>query len=213
MKRSNTMKRSKLIYPLVLIPALLFLFSSSRAAPTFQLSQVKSVLDQYQGDESTWPHQVTDRWCWAATAQIIMSSFGQTAWRQCIQADDAFPYKSNPRTCCDDPEHVLCNRTNWPSFEYYGFQSALGTLVWDQLKSQIDSNQPVAVTVGFKGRSGLHMGVVAGYAETEAGEQLVFIVDPDGFHSGVWNQFEEIWGDASEIWSHEIDFYDIRPVP
>ena len=207
------MKTHRLPPYLVFLLLPFFLLSDGWAQNLLKVVQIESVLEQFSGDESTWPHQQTDRWCWAASAEIIMSSYGHTAWKQCIQADDAFPNKSLPRTCCDDPENVLCNRSNWPQFEYYGFQSTPGTLTWDQLKIQVDHRQPVAVAVGFKQRGGGHMGVVAGYAELEGGERLVLLVDPDGHHSGVWNLFDEIWGDSSEIWTHWRDYYDIRPLP
>src|SRR6266850_7788549 len=116
----------------LLVPILLLSFSDGWAqtvvarpnlAGASTVVQIESVLELFSGPEEKWPIQRGDRWCWAATAEIIMSSYGRTSWKQCIQADDAYPGKSWPGTCCDDPVGAssLCNRTGWPHFEYYGF--------------------------------------------------------------------------------------------
>jgi hypothetical protein len=92
------------------------------ASKVVQVIEIGTVLDLFQsGKEATWPVQHADRWCWAASAEIIMLSYQQTSWKQCIQADDARPGRSWPRTCCDYPYAPACNRTGWPRFEYYGF--------------------------------------------------------------------------------------------
>jgi hypothetical protein len=184
--------------------------------------EIDSVLKLFRGEESDWPLQHGDRWCWAASAEIIMSSHGRTSWKQCIQADDAYPGKSWPSTCCDDPVGAspLCNRTGWPHFEYYGFHSLFTNkpLDWEQLKDQIEQGQPVAVAVkylnpAFPGISrGGHMGVIAGYAVLSDKEQAVLIVDPDGFHGGMWALYDEVFGDSSEFSRHWRTYYDIRPL-
>ena len=208
----------------LLVPILLLSFSDCWAQqdqpvdPTgaLKLVEIERVLALFEGNEETRPIQRQDRWCWAATAEIIMSSYGLTAWKQCIQADDAYPGKSLPRTCCDYPESPLCNRTGWPRFDYYGFNSEstpAGTaLEWSQLKLQMDQRQPVAVALRFRGRGGGHMGVVAGYAEMPGGEHLIFVIDPDGFHSGMWALFDDLFEDSSNDWEHWRTYYNIRPL-
>lgn len=184
--------------------------------------QIDSVLKLFTGEESTWPIQRTDRWCWAATAEIIMSSYGQTSWKQCIQADDAYPGKTSPRTCCDDPENTLCNRRGWPHFEYYNFNSTPTPvpLTWMQLKDEIDRQRPVAVAVKYMDpaapnttRNDGHMGTIAGYAELAGGERVILAIDPDGFHVGVWALYEDIYGESSEIMRHWRSYYEIYPYP
>lgn len=184
--------------------------------------EIKAVLELFRGPESTWPVQHGDRWCWAASAEIIMSSYGRTSWKQCIQADDAFPGKSWPRTCCDDPTSPLCNRTGWPHFEYYGFEYAPPTdeaLGWTELMMQIDIGQPVAVAVKYTDpprpdvELGGHMGVVAGYAKLTENRQAILVIDPDNFHGGMWTFYDEVFGDSNGLSRHWRTYYDISPLP
>lgn len=188
-----------------------------------KMVQIESVLNLFSGEESTWPVQHGDRWCWAASAEIIMSSYRRTSWKQCIQADDAYPGKSWPRTCCDHPVGTspVCNRTGWPHFEYYGFDSrfTIEPLTWKELTDQIDQGQPVAVAVKYMDPAvpsishGGHMGVVAGYAVLSDEGQAMLIVDPDGFHGGMWTLYGEVFGNSSDVSRHWRTYYDIRPLP
>lgn len=214
--------RLSLILPIV--AATLFIISDVSAQPidtskskdisgAVKLVEVDSVTKLYSGPESSWLIQREDRWCWAASAEIIMSSYGQTSWKQCIQADDAYPGKSWPRTCCDYPESTFCNRTGWPHFEFYGFNflNTDNSLKWEEVTLEIDNQRPVAVAVHFNGGGG-HMAVVAGYAVLKDGTQLVSLIDPDGFHGAVWSFYDDVFGDSSGIWYHWRDYYDIRPL-
>lgn len=222
------MKPPKLTHLLVLI--LLLSFSDGWAQtpappnPTgaSKMGQIASVLNLFiSGEESSWPVQHADRWCWAASAEIIMSSYGFTSWKQCIQADDGYPGKSWPRTCCNSPDipSPLCNRTGWPHFEYYGFDSRHTdeSLSWEQLMAQIELKQPVAVAVKYTEPAdpsishGGHMGVVAGYAVLSDDGQAILIVDPDGFHGGMWALYDDVFGNSSDFSVHWRTYYDIRP--
>src|SRR5262249_43577979 len=166
----------------LLVSILLFSFSDGWAEPGLSITgastvvQIQSVLDLFKPDkEEDWPIQHADRWCWAASAEIILSSQSRTRtpWKQCIQADDAYPGKSWPSTCCDDPvgSSALCNRTGWPHFEYYGYEARFTNdpLEWEKLKDQIDQGRPVAVAIKYLDVNapnisrGGHMGVIAGY--------------------------------------------------
>jgi hypothetical protein len=92
-------------------------------------------------------------------------------------------------------------------------------LTWEELKEQIDQKQPVAVAVKFTDSAdrsishGGHMGVVAGYAVSSDGEHKILIVDPDGFHGGMWALYEDVFGTSSEFSRHWRTYYDIRPLP
>jgi len=143
------MKPPRLTY--LLVSFLLLSFSDGWAQQTDKVVEIKEVLDLFGPDPLTWPVQHGDRWCWAASAEIIMSSHGHTSWKQCIQADDAHPGKKWPRTCCDYPYAPACNRTGWPHFEYYGFDynRTAEPLTWGELTNQIDQGLPVAVAVQY----------------------------------------------------------------
>jgi len=153
------------------------------------------------GDDSTVglkfiQSQEVDRWCWAATAAMIMAFHGEPEWLQCIQADDAYPGKSSPRTCCIDKESPLCNRTGWPHFEHYGFHYNIAMsdhpLPWEDLVDQIDKKLPIAVAVQFKNGGG-HMGAVVGY-QVDDGTRYVLAIDPDGFQDAILLRFDELFG-------------------
>lgn len=210
------MKRHKLTHLLVSVPLLVLCFSDGWAAEDEPV-EIESVLRLFQGDQSTWPVQQGDRWCWAATAEIIMSALGNKSWKQCIQADDAHPAKSWPRTCCDYPYAPACNRTGWPHFEFYGFDYSRTEepLRWEELTDQIAQGKPVAVAVRYTDPDdpgithGGHMGVVAGYVVSD-GIKKILIVDPDGFHGGMWALYDEIFGNSSATVRHWRTYYDIR---
>jgi hypothetical protein len=167
-------------------------------------NDVDAGLRFYQGQD-------VDRWCWAATATMIMSFHGQRQWLQCIQADDSFPGKSEPRTCCDDKESPLCNRTSWPRFELYGFEYTATDvpLEWDRLREQIDNQMPLAVAVKFFSGGG-HMGAVIGYQIQDDNEKYVLVVDPDGFHGPAILKFRNLFGTAEDgSYKHWRTYYNI----
>jgi len=213
----------------LLVSILLLSFSDGWAQQTppdpdlagaVKVVQIESVLELFSGEQSTWPVQQGDRWCWAASAEIIMSSYyPNSSWKQCIQADDAYPGKKWPRTCCDYPYAPPCNRTGWPHFEYYEFDYSRTSvpLTWEELTAQMDQRRPVAVAVQYTDPAdpsishGGHMGVVAGYAVLFDGERKIFIVDPDGFHGGMWALYDDVFGDHSNSLRHWRTYYDIRP--
>jgi hypothetical protein len=170
--------------------------------------------DSTDGMTFTRMPQEADRWCWAATAQMIMAFHGEAFWRQCIQADDAYPRKSFPRTCCDvgGTDNPVCNRTGWPHFEHYGFQFQQmdESFPWDVLVDQIDKRLPIAVAVKFFTGGG-HMGVVVGYQIHEDKTKYVLVVDPDGFHSAVLLRFDELFGvSADGSYKHWRTYYNIK---
>jgi hypothetical protein len=162
--------------------------------------------------------QEADRWCSPATAEMIMAFHGKPQWLQCIQADDHFPGKAEPRTCCEGKESPLCNRGSWPDFGQYGFRSQQTSqpLTWDQLVAQIDSALPLAVAVKWITEPGQpgggHMGAVIGYQINEDGEQFVLVLNPDGFHGAAILKFEHVFGIAADgSYEHWRTYYNIAP--
>ncbi|MBI3356164.1 MAG: C39 family peptidase [Nitrospirae bacterium] len=194
----------------------------SLAFAEFALPQApsKAVAKYVYGDDPDagtqfYQEQDADRWCWAATASMIMAFHGRGYWLQCIQADDAYPWKSVPRTCCEDlaNENPLCNRSGWPHFEHYGFQYQMTDqpLGWDQLVEQIDNKLPVAVAVQFFTGGG-HMGAAVGYQIDTDGTKYVLAIDPDGFHEAYLVRFDELFGvSANGAYKHWRTYYNIKP--
>jgi hypothetical protein len=168
-----------------------------------------------------YQEQKADRWCWAASAAMIMAFHQQPQWLQCIQADDAYPGKAYPRTCCDvdesenpQSENPLCNRTGWPHFEHYQFHYRQSSTPpsWDELVNEINLKRPLAVAVKFATGGG-HMGVVVGYQLGPNDEQQVLVVDPDGFHSAVLVRFDDIFGEADDyVYKHWRTYSEIYPL-
>ena len=147
---------------------------------------------------------------------MIMAFHQQPQWLQCIQADDAYPGKAHPRTCCDvdESENPLCNRTGWPHFEHYQFHYRQSSTPpsWDELVNEINLKRPLAVAVKFATGGG-HMGVVVGYQLGPNDEQQVLVVDPDGFHSAVLVRFDDIFGEADDyVYKHWRTYSEIYPL-
>ena len=161
-----------------------------------------------------YQEQKADRWCWAASAAMIMAFHRQPQWLQCVQADDAYPGKSSPRTCCDDSENPLCNRTGWPHFERYQFhyRGSSTPPTWDELVQEIELKRPLAVAIKFATGGG-HMGVVVGYQFGANGEPQVLVVDPDGFHSAIVVRYDDIFGEADDyFYKHWRTYSEIYPL-
>ena len=195
-----------------------------------QPASAQAIAPKYvYGDDSTAglkfiQSQDVDRWCWAATAAMIMAFHGEPQWLQCIQADDAYPGKSSPRTCCDGMESPLCNRTGWPHFEHYGFQYDTAILdhplSWEDLVDQIDKKLPIAVAVHFKNAGGGgHMGAVVGYQVDKHKTPYVLAIDPDGFQDTILLRFDELFGrlendgsytSVNDSYYHWRTYYNIK---
>jgi len=188
---------------------------ATQAAPAAQASPPIVAKYVYGEDPDAgarfFQRQQVDRWCWAATASMIMGFHEQHQWLQCIQADDRFPGKSEPRTCCDDKESPLCNRTSWPVFEFYGFDFKVRDtpMDWNELVAQIDRKLPLAVAVRFFSGGG-HMGAVIGYQIDGDGEKSVLVIDPDDFHGAAILKFDNLFGiSADGSYKHWRTYYDI----
>jgi hypothetical protein len=158
--------------------------------------------------------QQADELCWAASAEMIMAYWGRPYWKQCIQADDTYPNKTSPRTCCDDPKNIQCNRTGWPNFSRYRFHvvSSYDVLGLEEVANQIAQKHPIAVAVRFAGGGG-HMTVVVGYTVTSGNQYNLWVADPDGIHKGVFLP-DELLNEAFDgIYTHWRYYSEIFPLP
>lgn len=118
--------------------------------------------------------QLTNMWCWAASGEMAMSFLGHGV-SQCDQANFLF----NRNDCCISPTPGACVNGGWPNFPHWGFTvdtTSWGTaLTFAQLKTQIDTDMPVAFAWGWTGGGG-HMMVARGYKDDVG--QYVYINDP-----------------------------------
>lgn len=114
--------------------------------------------------------QETKMWCWAACVEMIMEYMGESV-TQCEQANQ----RLNRADCCDEPAPVVCVRGGWPQlFRYDVSSDSMDTaLSWEDLKTQIDSKQPVLFSWKWK-LGGGHMMLAVGYAEPH----WVFVNNP-----------------------------------
>jgi len=114
--------------------------------------------------------QETKMWCWAACVQMIMAYMGEPV-TQCEQANA----RMSRSDCCGEPAPTVCVRGGWPQLFRYGVSndSVDTALSWEDLKAQIDSNQPVLFSWRWK-LGGGHMMLAVGYAEPH----WVFVNNP-----------------------------------
>lgn len=114
--------------------------------------------------------QETKMWCWAACVEMIMEYMGESI-TQCEQANQ----RMNRADCCDEPAPTVCVRGGWPQLFRYGVSndSVDAALSWENLKAQLDNNQPVLFSWRWK-LGGGHMMLAVGYAEPH----WVFVNNP-----------------------------------
>lgn len=158
--------------------------------------------------------QQTRMWCWAASAQMIMSYMG-TNVNQCIQANNRFSRTDccTISPCPSPPNSHPCVTGGWPEFGKYGFTfNTSGALSWAALKGQIDAGKPIAFSWGWDGGGG-HMMVVNGY-KTWGPFSWVHVLDPwapcngDSYYI-TYDAFVDGSG-----YSHWTDYYNItKTVP
>jgi Papain-like cysteine protease AvrRpt2 len=153
-----------------------------------------------------YPQQM-DQWCWAASAEMIMSYLGGMM-SQCEQANRELARAD----CCNSPTPAACNKSGWPEFDKYGFSSTTtasgSALSWATLKSQIDTRHaPVAFSWKWDG-TGAHMMVATGYKVIN-GQNWVSINNPLDPHVGT--QTDILYSDYVDGagYSHLQDIYNI----
>lgn len=133
----------------------------------------------------TFHPQETERWCWAASGEMVMEYLGKSV-PQCTQANDQFGLANCPCNECG-PNPVAdpsCVKGGWPEFSKYGFSSRRtnGTaLSLRQLKEELSraegcGRRPVAFTWRWIGE-GAHMMVAYGY-ESIGDSVFIYAYDP-----------------------------------
>jgi hypothetical protein len=155
--------------------------------------------------------QEVDNWCWAASAQMIMSYFGKNV-AQCEQANDEF----RRTDCCVSAKGILpanCDSGGWPQFERYGFtyfRTHNAPLSWEMLQQEIAGKRPVAFSWGWTQNAGQgHMMVAIGYLDAPTG-RLVFVNDPWPPSRGEARQMSYDQYVAADDHIHWDDFYVIK---
>lgn len=170
---------------------------------SFQESGHKVILD------TPLIKQQTKMWCWAASAQMIMTYMGKPI-AQCEQAD----IQLKKTDCCSDSIPTHCVKGGWPQFYRYGFtsDSVDAALSWEQLKAQIDQNRPVIFSWRWS-LGGGHMMVATGYAEPN----WVYVNNPfppQGEASLPPGDYQVITYEefvSSQNHSHWRDYFNIQP--
>ena len=124
--------------------------------------------------------QVEDEWCWAASAEMIMSYLGESV-QQCAQAN----YRFGRTDCCtnasSESSTTECDQPGWPNWTNWGFtysETAYGTaLTFAQIQAEIAANRPVGFAWAWTGGGGHYM-VATGTTIDSTGTQWVSINDP-----------------------------------
>ncbi len=158
--------------------------------------------------------QQTKMWCWAACTQMILSYTGETL-SQCDQVND----RLNRSDCCDTPTLQPCIKGGWPQFYRFGFSSDSidAALSWEQLKTEIDNNRPVAFSWRWKFGGG-HMMVATGYGQTDT-RKWVYVNNPfptlgsKDKHKGEHQVITYDEYISSTTHDHWRDYYNIKPRP
>lgn len=159
-------------------------------------------------------------WCWAASAQMIVTYLG-TPVTQCKQASDLLGRVCPCNFCSTFADH-LCDQTGWPNFDALGYTALRKSgvaLTWDELRRQLCTGPgckqtPVAFSWLYDGYSG-HMMVAKGYSETPNGTRFVEVLDPMAEDGPCIGEEKLIFYDAYVAvpgrHMHWDDFYDITP--
>jgi hypothetical protein len=140
--------------------------------------------------------QSTGSWCWAASAETVMSYHTQSTYpNQCdIATEIARQRRGSAADCCADKDHPDCDRTGLPSwaFQEYGFnwKTVKGPLKREKLAGQICDNGPLIFILRYVGGGG-HTFVVEDYEYDE---------DTDDF--SVW-VYDHSWGGRYIRWPYE----------
>ncbi len=159
--------------------------------------------------------QLTDKWCWAASAQMVMEFLGVKA-TQCDEANKRFGEGS----CCDRKVPRACIRGGCPEFDKYGFtflMTAGAPLSWDDLRKQINDKKPFTFTWIWNDERNVvsgHMMVVAGYKVSQ-GTRLVLVNDPwppPGLLSSGGDQRWETYRNyvSGPDHTHGDDYYEVK---
>jgi hypothetical protein len=162
--------------------------------------------------------QQTRLWCWAASAQMIMTHLGGTTPSQCEQANH-YLFKDR---CCTSPTPDACVNGGWPEFAYYGYTSVRRTppsgtggtaLTWDELRQQIDNNMPVAFSWHKKSGGG-HMMTAIGYTSlNNINHVIIHDPWPVGFGDTRPIPYDVYVNGEDYDHEHWFDYYNIAQTP
>lgn len=147
--------------------------------------------------------QYKGNWCWAACSQMVMNfldpSPDTSLYSQCKQAWKSLSPEQAAlciqNTCClgsggtyDHVSDSICNHTNWPIFEQFGFRcmdtyTNWNYLSWEDMVHQIDNSKPLCLTYNWTG-GGAHMIVMDGYKIDSNNQLFVHLIDPYAHYVG-----------------------------
>jgi len=151
--------------------------------------------------------QETEKWCWAASGEMIMQYMGASL-QQCDEANKRFG-----RTDCCNTRPSDCVNGGWPEFDKYGFTSSHtsnAALSWDQIKRQIYcKGKPFAFSwkdAPFIG--GGHMMVATGYT-TFDGINWVYVNNPEPWGVGSTELIPYETYVSGPLYTHWDDYYDV----
>jgi hypothetical protein len=159
--------------------------------------------------------QSQDKWCWAATGEMIMGYMGLDV-PQCVQANQQFNRTdccSNPKACDSPGDLMLALNGFVYNSNYYGLRLGYQSPVsFNGLASEIANHRPVAFAWSWQSGGG-HAMVVIG-ATIRDGTQWVTINDPLDVNIGdqadiTYSTWVSVPGDHS----HAEDWWDIQRTP
>ena len=149
--------------------------------------------------------QQTDQWCWAASAEMIMT-YHQFPVSQCEQANVRLKLKA----CCNDPIPMDCVQPGWPEYDSFNFEFFTtewgNALTWEELKFEINNNRPISFAWGWRHTENAgHMMDAVGYIENSTG-RFVAIHDPWEGAAPIITYEEFV---SSINYDHWVDYYGI----
>ena len=137
-------------------------------------------------------HQMMSNWCWAAVtssvdewsiSQSTTPSAAQSAVPQCRLATALLNQPDGASCCGANPDLTKCNQP-------LRLQNALSfvgrlageplprQLTFEEIRTQIDSDNPVCIRIVWRSRLSAHFVVISGYDIQADGEPTVFLEDP-----------------------------------
>jgi hypothetical protein len=173
-----------------------------RGGPAARLGADSVVLTQSEGtscatDRNVTPAvtQETDVWCWAASAQGVMS-FHNVSPLQCgivnrVKANNLTTGDGTTPLCCANNLHSQCQKNGWPDqvFDSYGidYRWLEGPLLQRQVAGQICLNGPFTYSIRYEGGGG-HTFVVKDYW-MEEGEMSLWVNTHEYFTDSDGNKY------------------------
>lgn len=176
--------------------------------------------------------QETDVWCWAASAQGVMS-FHKVKPRQCaivnkVKAGDETDQDGTTPLCCANNVHANCQQNGWPDqvFDSFGIDYGWirGLLSQAAVARQICGNGPFIYSIAFEGGGG-HTFVAKDYSASMDGKKMWLFVDnhgsykddngnlrPVGFRRLPYRAYAEGWYGGTQT-PHEVNFTWVRIIP